>query len=163
MSIKSIVDAKNAHIDKLVAEFEREFASLAKGMRGELAALFKSGDFSHANIEALFRSRGYDQLAFEFIDQYDDMFEYAKQMQPLPAAIIYLTDGYGPAPQVMELPTLWVLTPEGRKPVAWGVRFHTSCSATWHSPQASGVRILVGSSRAYSRFGSAWPAVATSW
>jgi predicted metal-dependent peptidase len=49
------------------------------------------------------------------------IFEYAKSMQPLPAAVIYLTDGFGPAPEQMEFPTLWVLTAAGEKPVPWGV------------------------------------------
>ena len=42
-------------------------------------------------------------------------------MQPRPAAIIYLTDGYGEAPERAEFPTLWVLTADGRKPAPWGV------------------------------------------
>lgn len=49
------------------------------------------------------------------------VFEYAKSMHPLPAAVIYLTDGIGPAPAQMEFPTLWALTAAGEKPVAWGV------------------------------------------
>lgn len=49
------------------------------------------------------------------------VFEYAKQMHPLPAAVIYLTDGIGPAPDRMEFPTLWALTTAGEKPAAWGV------------------------------------------
>lgn len=49
------------------------------------------------------------------------VFDYAKNMHPLPAAIIYLTDGIGPAPERMEFPTLWVLTAAGEKPVPWGV------------------------------------------
>ena len=49
------------------------------------------------------------------------VFDYARTMHPLPAAVIYLTDGIGPAPEQMELPTLWVLTGTGEKPVPWGV------------------------------------------
>lgn len=49
------------------------------------------------------------------------LFEYARGMQPLPAAVIYLTDGIGPAPEEMEFPTLWVLTSNGEKPAPWGV------------------------------------------
>jgi len=48
-------------------------------------------------------------------------FAYAKTMHPPPAAVIYLTDGFGEAPETMEFPTLWVLTSDGRKPVPWGV------------------------------------------
>ncbi len=49
------------------------------------------------------------------------VFDYARTMHPLPAAVIYLTDGVGPAPEQMEFPTLWVLTAAGEKPVPWGV------------------------------------------
>jgi len=49
------------------------------------------------------------------------VFEHARTMQPRPAAVIYLTDGAGPAPDRMEFPTLWVLTMDGEKPVPWGV------------------------------------------
>ena len=49
------------------------------------------------------------------------LFDYARTMHPRPAAVIYLTDGFGPAPEQMEFPTLWVLTGEGKKPVEWGV------------------------------------------
>lgn len=49
------------------------------------------------------------------------VFEYAHKMHPLPAAVIYLTDGIGPVPEKMEFPTLWVLTGDGEKPAPWGV------------------------------------------
>jgi len=49
------------------------------------------------------------------------VFEFAQGMQPLPAAVIYLTDGIGPAPDTMAFPTLWVLTAGGDKPAPWGV------------------------------------------
>jgi predicted metal-dependent peptidase len=49
------------------------------------------------------------------------VFDYARSLHPLPAAVIYLTDGIGPAPEQMEFPTLWVLTGDGAKPVPWGV------------------------------------------
>jgi predicted metal-dependent peptidase len=49
------------------------------------------------------------------------VFEYARGMQPLPAAVIYLTDGIGPVPDQMAFPTLWVLTAEGKRPVPWGI------------------------------------------
>lgn len=49
------------------------------------------------------------------------VFDFAKGMHPLPAAVIYLTDGVGPAPGQMAFPTLWVLTAAGEKPAPWGV------------------------------------------
>jgi predicted metal-dependent peptidase len=55
------------------------------------------------------------------------VFAYARTLLPLPAAVIYLTDGIGPAPERMEFPTLWVLTKEGEKPVPWGVELRLDC------------------------------------
>lgn len=49
------------------------------------------------------------------------VFEYARTMHPLPAAVIYITDGIASAPEQMEFPTLWVLTAAGEKPAPWGV------------------------------------------
>lgn len=38
-----------------------------------------------------------------------------------PDAVIFLTDGYGPAPsEKFRVPTLWCITNNGRKPVEWG-------------------------------------------
>lgn len=38
-----------------------------------------------------------------------------------PAALVYLTDGYGEAPATApRYPVLWVLTPDGQKPTTWG-------------------------------------------
>jgi len=54
------------------------------------------------------------------------VFDFAKTMHNRPAAVIYLTDGEGPAPETMEFPTLWVLTPEGRRPTEWGVELRLS-------------------------------------
>lgn len=54
------------------------------------------------------------------------LFDYARTMQPPPAAIIYLTDGMGPVPEQMEFPTLWVLTADGEKPAPWGVELRLS-------------------------------------
>jgi len=57
------------------------------------------------------------------------VFEYARGMHPPPAAVIYLTDGIGPAPEEMEFPTLWVLTGDGEKPAPWGVELRLAQSA----------------------------------
>lgn len=42
------------------------------------------------------------------------------EAQP-PRALVFLTDGYGPAPEAPPgYPVLWVLTPQGQAPTAWG-------------------------------------------
>lgn len=105
--------------------------SLREAFAQELLQIARSRDslitvlYAHSRIRRVekFRSR---QAVAEVVHGggFTDLrpvFDYAKSIHPRPAAIIYLTDGEGPAPEAMEFPTLWVLTPEGRKPVAWGV------------------------------------------
>jgi predicted metal-dependent peptidase len=48
-------------------------------------------------------------------------FRWAEEHEPTASALLYLTDGYGPAPEVRpKLPTLWMLTPDGHPPASWG-------------------------------------------
>lgn len=44
---------------------------------------------------------------------------------PSPNLLVFFTDGYGSAPaQPPQFPVLWVLTPNGKKPTAWGQSAH---------------------------------------
>lgn len=49
-------------------------------------------------------------------------FDYVTERMPMnPNVLIYLTDGFGEAPEkAPEYPVIWCLTGEGKKPVAWG-------------------------------------------
>ncbi len=48
-------------------------------------------------------------------------FEYVKEHKLHPDILIYLTDGYGDAPETApRFPVLWVLTPDADKPANWG-------------------------------------------
>ena len=48
-------------------------------------------------------------------------FEYVKEHKLRPDIFIYLTDGYGDAPEKAPIfPVLWVLTNYGKEPVLWG-------------------------------------------
>jgi len=100
--------------------FAQELLQIARGRASRITVLY-----AHSRIRRIdsFRS---NQAVAEVVHGggFTDLrpaFDYAKQMHPRPAAVIYLTDGEGPAPEAMDFPTLWVLTPDGRKPVAWGV------------------------------------------
>ena len=49
------------------------------------------------------------------------VFDYVNKMKTPPELLIYLTDGYGPAPeQTPPYPVLWVLTQKHNKPCSWG-------------------------------------------
>ena len=48
-------------------------------------------------------------------------FEYVKEHELHPDILIYLTDGYGDAPEkAPKFPVLWVLTNDGEEPALWG-------------------------------------------
>lgn len=100
--------------------FAGELMRIAQARQSRITVLYagsriqKISTFSGdpAVIE-VFRGGGFTDLR--------PIFDYARHMQPRPAAIIYLTDGFGPAPLASDIPTLWVLSPEGKKPVTWGL------------------------------------------
>lgn len=100
--------------------FARELLQIAAGRDSAITVLYansriqKITTFSGAlGVVECYHGGGFTDL--------HPVFEYAKTMHPLPAAVIYLTDGLGPAPEQMEFPTLWVLTAVGEKPVPWGI------------------------------------------
>ncbi len=112
--------SESTDILELREAFARELLHIARSRDSLITVLYansriqKVENFSASDVVAeVVSGGGFTDLR--------PVFEYAKTMQPLPTAIIYLTDGYGPAPGQMEFPTLWALTIDGRKPVDWGV------------------------------------------
>jgi len=100
--------------------FARELTQIARGREAAITVLYANSRIQRvesfsgtAFVPARYDGGGFTDLR--------PVFEYAKKMHPLPAAVIYLTDGVGPAPEDMELPTLWALTAQGEKPVPWGI------------------------------------------
>ncbi|MBN1957480.1 MAG: hypothetical protein JXQ81_01130 [Desulfuromonadales bacterium] len=100
--------------------FARELLNIARGRRCRFTVLYAGSRIQkivqfngQPQVTEVFRGGGFTDLR--------PVFDYAKMLQPRPAAIIYLTDGYGPAPEQSTFPTLWVLSPDGRKPVDWGL------------------------------------------
>ncbi|GFO68964.1 hypothetical protein GMLC_25430 [Geomonas limicola] len=110
----------STNIVELREAFARELLQIAKGRDATLTVLY-----ANSRIQAIEVLKG----APAVLERHDGggftdlrpVFEYAKTLHPLPAAVIYLTDGIGPAPEQMEFPTLWVLTGAGEKPVPWGI------------------------------------------
>ena len=105
--------------------FARELIHIARGRDSRMTVLYahsrirKINHFNSRNVVGeVVHGGGFTDLR--------PVFEFAKKMVPKPAAVIYLTDGYGPAPETMDFPTLWVLTPEGKRPVDWGVELKLS-------------------------------------
>lgn len=112
--------SESTDIIELREAFAAELLRIAAGRDARITVLYANSRIRR--IES-FNSGGVTSESYHgggFTDL-RPVFEYARMMQPLPAAVIYLTDGYGEAPEKMEFPTLWVLTSEGRKPASWGV------------------------------------------
>ena len=107
--------------------FARELLQIATGRDASITVLYANSRIQQ--IKSFIGAPG-------IVERYDGggftdlrpVFEYAKRMHPLPAAVIYLTDGIGPTPLHMEFPTLWVLTAEGEKPAPWGVELRMGIS-----------------------------------
>lgn len=110
----------STNIIELREAFARELVQIARGRDAAITVLYANSRIQE--IEAFkgsaFVPERYDGGGFTDLRP---VFEYARAMHPLPAAVIYLTDGIGPVPERMELPTLWVLTAEGEKPAPWGI------------------------------------------
>jgi predicted metal-dependent peptidase len=107
-------------IVELREAFARELMQIARGQDLRLTVLYATSriqrleSFRGSMVKAeVYRGGGFTDLR--------PVFDHARTMHPRPAAVIYLTDGIGPAPEVMEFPTLWVLTADGEKPAPWGV------------------------------------------
>lgn len=110
----------STNVRELREAFARELVRIARGRESHLTVLYSGSRIQR--MEA-FRSSEVSAEVYEgggFTDL-RPVFAHARTMHPRPAAVVYLTDGIGPAPERMEFPTLWVLTKEGRKPVEWGV------------------------------------------
>jgi len=110
----------STNIVELREAFARELVQIARGRDAAITVLYANSRIQE--IEAFkgsaFVPERHDGGGFTDLRP---VFEYARGMHPLPAAVIYLTDGIGPVPEQMELPTLWVLTAEGEKPAPWGI------------------------------------------
>lgn len=113
-----VSDSTNA--PELRESFARELVRIARGRETTLTVLYANSriqridSFKGSSLSPeSYHGGGFTDLR--------PLFEYARTMHPQPSAVIYLTDGIGPAPLEMEFPTLWVLTSEGEMPVPWGV------------------------------------------
>ena len=63
------------------------------------------------------------------------VFDHIDQMPEPPAFLVYLTDGYGPAPKhPPPYPVLWILPDECRPPAPWGSEAHLERNAR-HDPK----------------------------
>jgi predicted metal-dependent peptidase len=100
--------------------FACELLQIARGRDSLLTVLYAGSRIqkietfrSSAAVAEVYHGGGFTDLR--------PVFAHARTLQPRPAAVIYLTDGFGEAPEAMEFPTLWVLTREGQKPAPWGV------------------------------------------
>ncbi|WP_432823450.1 vWA domain-containing protein [Trichloromonas sp.] len=100
--------------------FAHELVQIARGRDSHVTVLYAGSRIQRIDsfvgspaLVEVFEGGGFTDLR--------PVFEYARSMPMRPAAVIYLTDGIGPAPEIMEFPTLWVLTRDGEKPAPWGV------------------------------------------
>lgn len=112
----------STNISLLREAFASELLQISRGRDAHITVLYANSLIQR--VES-FNSAAYVQQRYDgggFTDL-RPVFAYGRSMQPLPAAVIYLTDGIGPVPEQMDFPTLWVLTAAGETPAPWGVTF----------------------------------------
>lgn len=122
------VDVSDSTDNQALREaFAGELLQIARGRQSRITVLYAG-----SRIQRIERFRGVPQVAEAYrgggFTDLRPVFEHARQLQPRPAALIYLTDGYGPVPAQSDIPTLWVLPPDGRKPVDWGLELRLPSS-----------------------------------
>ncbi len=110
----------STNIAELREAFAQELVRISRGRESNITVLYANSRIQRIegfrgvlSVAEIYEGGGFTDLR--------PVFEYAQTMHPLPAAVIYLTDGIGPTPERMEFPTLWVLTRAGEKPAPWGV------------------------------------------
>ncbi|AJE02259.1 vWA domain-containing protein [Geobacter pickeringii] len=110
----------STNIEALREAFATELVRISRGREALITVLYANSRIQRvesfrgsAAVAEVYQGGGFTDLR--------PVFAHARTMHPLPAAVIYLTDGVGPVPEKMEFPTLWVLTREGEKPAPWGV------------------------------------------
>lgn len=115
----------STNIVTLREAFAAELVQIARGRDCSITVLYANSRIQLIErfANASFVTQRYDGGGFTDLRP---VFEYARTMHPLPAAVIYLTDGIGPVPDEMIFPTLWVLTQEGERPAPWGVELRLS-------------------------------------
>lgn len=110
----------STNIGELREAFARELVRIARGRETQLTVLY-----ANSRIQRIAAFKGSAAVAESYhgggFTDLRPVFEFARTMHPRPAAVVYLTDGIGPAPETMEFTTLWVLTREGERPAPWGV------------------------------------------
>lgn len=112
--------SESTDIAELREAFARELMRIARGRDARITVLYANSRIRRIDsfkgnsfVAEVYTGGGFTDLR--------PVFDHARTMHPGPAAVIYLTDGIGPAPESMEFPTLWVLTREGERPAPWGV------------------------------------------
>lgn len=118
-------------IETLREQFAQELLHITRGRQSRITLLYAGSRIQkmvtlsgQPQVTEVYRGGGFTDLR--------PVFDYAHQLQPRPAALIYLTDGYGPAPEYSDIPTLWVLSPDGVKPADWGVELRLKASELRH-------------------------------
>jgi predicted metal-dependent peptidase len=112
-----VSDSTNA--PELREAFAAELLRIAQGREAAITVVY-----ANSRIQKIERLSGRGVVQSYHGGGFTDLrplFDYARALHPPPAAVIYITDGFGEAPETMEIPTLWVLTREGERPVPWGV------------------------------------------
>ena len=80
MSVRSVLESKDAALNALIIEFEKAFVGFDTKIRTRLSKLLRSPKVSRKAIAALFQEMGFEALIAEFIKKYRSVAKYSTQL-----------------------------------------------------------------------------------
>ena len=125
LKIVIVIDTSGSTVGPLVQEFISEVDSIMRSF-GAFELTVIQADTQVCNVEKFTHEEPFDSNEFKLhggggTDLWPAFNWVNNNMNEPPKALLYMTDGFGPAPDKSPgYPVLWVLNEDGRKPTDWG-------------------------------------------
>lgn len=80
MSLKTIIQNKDKHFQKLLNSFEKEFNSFSLSAQKELITLFRNRTYDAETLSSLITNNGFDDIVEVWASKYKDVIAFTKEM-----------------------------------------------------------------------------------
>jgi len=76
----SLTDDKATFFDDLLAQYERDFEAFSRELKRLLGPFIRTGPHTAAEVRAFFQGTGINEVAANFVNQYDTVIQYTQQV-----------------------------------------------------------------------------------